>query len=192
MGADEAWLINTLQGILPEQTLQLLHDHFLHPSSTMNTVSSYLVVGAKRTAQALAPVLSPLAERGALALQESTDVVFFLAVLTLLFLAFKIVVCVQRTISYFTRLAFRAALWALLGLALMAVWQRGPEAVARDLAVLAGRAVRYAAVVRDIWLAEYQKYDAQTRAGTTGASGSFGSREGSTGSAGYSGTRRGR
>ena len=76
----------------------------------------------------------------------------------------------------------------VLGLALMAVWQRGPEAVAADLAVLVRRLALYAAMVRDIWLTEYRKYDAQTRAGSFGAGGPP---VGSGRSAGYSGRRNG-
>ncbi|GAP82685.1 putative nuclear pore assembly and biogenesis [Rosellinia necatrix] len=190
MGVDDTWVINALRGILPEQTLQLLQDHVLHPSSTVRTVSAHAVVGMQRLARLLEPAVAPVAERGARALQDSPDVVFFAFLLALLFLAFQVLVWVQRTISFFTRLAFRAVLWCLLGLALMAVWQRGPEAVAADLAVLVRRLAVYAAMVKDIWLNEYRKYDAQTRAGSFGP-GAGGPPVGSGRSAGYSGRRNG-
>lgn len=149
----------------------------------------------QRAALLLQPVVSPIAERGMRALQDSPDVVFFGFLLALFFMAFQILIWVQRTISFFTRLAFRAVLWMCIGLALMAVWQRGPEAVAGDLVVVARKLVGYATIVKDIWLSEYQKYDAQTRAGAGAGAGSLGGGRGSMGSgrsAGYSGTRSGR
>ncbi|KAH8159336.1 hypothetical protein CIB48_g8910 [Xylaria polymorpha] len=188
MGTDETWIINTLQGILPEQTLQLIHDHVLHPSSTLRTVYGHALFGMQRLAQFLQPVVSPLAERAVGALQDSPDFVFLGILLAIFFVAFQIMMWVQRTISFFTRLAFRAVLYMLIGLAIMAAWQRGPEAVAADVVVVVRRLVGYATIVKDIWLSEYQKYDAQTRAGA--GAGGFGSGRGSAGSgrnAGYSG-----
>ncbi|KAI8944317.1 hypothetical protein F4801DRAFT_585551 [Xylaria longipes] len=188
MGVDETWIINALQGILPEQTLQLLHDHVLHPSSTLRTVYSHTLFGMQRLAQFLQPVVSPLAERAVGALQDSPDFVFLGILLAILFVAFQIMMWVQRTISFFTRLAFRAVLYILIGLAIMAAWQRGPEAVAADVVVVVRKLVGYAAMVKDIWLREYQKYDAQTRAGA--GAGGFSGGKGSMGSgrnAGYSG-----
>jgi hypothetical protein len=125
-------------------------------------------------------------DRFARTLQESPDFVFFGFLLAVLFLAFQVLVWVQRTISFFTRLAFRAVLWSMLGLALMAMWQRGPEAVAGDVVTVVSKLLGYAAIVKDIWLSEYQKYDAQTRAGTSG----YGGGRGSSRSAGLSSGRR--
>lgn len=119
----------------------------------------------QRLAQFLQPVVSPLAERAVGALQDSPDFVFLGILLAIFFVAFQIMMWVQRTISFFTRLAFRAVLYMLIGLAIMAAWQRGPEAVAADVVVVVRRLVGYATIVKDIWLSEYQKYDAQTRAG---------------------------
>ncbi|KAI1815200.1 hypothetical protein GGS20DRAFT_359499 [Poronia punctata] len=172
MDLDNTWVISALQGILPEQILRILHDHVLHPSSTVRIVSSQAVVGLQRMAVALQPLISPVMERGARALQDSSDFVFFGFLLAILFLAVQVMIWVQRTISFFTRLAFRAVLWTFMGLILMAAWQRGPEAVSRDIVVVATKLFGYATLIKDIWLREYQKYDAQTRTGP--GSGSFG------------------
>jgi hypothetical protein len=139
------------------------------------------------------PVVSPIIERAVRSLQDSPDVVFFGFLLAVLFAAFQILIWVQRTISFFTRLAFRAVLWTCIGLALMAVWQRGPEAVARDVVVVVSKLIGYAAVVKDIWLSEYQKYDAQTRAGAGAGAGPLGGGggRGSSRSAGFSGRKSG-
>ncbi|KAI1108966.1 hypothetical protein F5Y14DRAFT_55288 [Nemania sp. NC0429] len=195
MEIDDTWIISALQGILPEQTLQLLHDHVLHPTSTLRTASSHLLLALQRSALLLQPLVSPLADRGARALQESPDIVFFGFLLALVFVAFQLLLWVQRTISFFARLALRALLWAALGLAVMALVRRGPEAVVADAVFLVRRSLAYAAMVREIWLSEYRKYDAQTRAGAGAGAGFGGGRAahvGSGRSAGYSGTRSGR
>ncbi|KAI1358748.1 hypothetical protein F5Y08DRAFT_321137 [Xylaria arbuscula] len=196
MTSDDGWIINALQDILPQQTLQLLNDHVLHPSSTLRQISSSLYLVAQRTGYVLQPLTDPLLERGARLLHDSPDIVFVGVILTLLFLAFQILLWVQRTISFFTRLAFRAVLWMALGLAIMAVWNRGPEAVIGDLVVISRRLVVYASMVKDIWLSEYQKYDAQTRAGAgagafAGGGSGRGTAMGGAGAAGGSGRSAG-
>ncbi|TGJ77093.1 hypothetical protein E0Z10_g10781, partial [Xylaria hypoxylon] len=168
--------------ILPEQTLQLLHDHVLHPSSTLRTISSYALLGM----QQVTFLLQPLVERGMRALHNSPDFVFLGLLLALFFIVLRILLWVQQMISFFARLAFRAVLWMLIGLAVMAVWNRGPEAFITDMAVLGRRLVLYAALVKEIWIREYQKYDAQTRAGA-GAGSFSGGTINSGRSAGYSG-----
>ncbi|KAI0965197.1 hypothetical protein F4678DRAFT_339945 [Xylaria arbuscula] len=191
---DDIWVINALRGILPDQTLQLLHDHVLHPTSTLRTISSYAVQTSQQAALVLQPLISPLATRAIHILQDAPDVVFIGLLLTLFFVAFQILLAVQRTISFFTRLAFRAVLWGALGLALMVLYNRGPEAFVADVVAVARRLVVYAGMVRDIWISEYQKYDAQTRAGAGAGAGSFGGTgrmgSGSGRSAGYSGRGR--
>lgn len=155
----------------------------------MGTIYGHIVVGTQHAARLLQPVAAPIAERSARALQESPDIVFFGFLLVLLFVGFQVLMMVQRTVAFFTRLAFRAVLWSLLGLAIMAVWQRGPEAAAGDVAFVVRRLLVYAGMVKDIWISEYQKYDAQTRAGSGGSSTLGSTGPGSMGagrSAGYS------
>ncbi|KAI0506817.1 hypothetical protein F5B22DRAFT_650299 [Xylaria bambusicola] len=184
---DSRWVINALQDVLPEQTLQLLQDHVLHLSSTLRTLYSYTLLVLQRAAYVLQPVLVPLGERAMRVLHDSPDIVFLGFILTLLFIAFQVLLWVQRTISFFTRLAFKAVLWMLLGLALMTIWNRGPEAVIGDLVMISQRAVVYAGMVKDIWVSEYQKYDAQGR-GNGGSS--FGAGGSGMRSAGFSGRGR--
>ncbi|KAI1298790.1 hypothetical protein F5Y03DRAFT_367031 [Xylaria venustula] len=189
---DDIWVINALRGILPDQTLQLLHDHVLHPTSTLRQISSYALQTSQQAALLLAPLISPLATRAIHILQDAPDVVFIGILLTLFFIAFQILLAVQRTISFFTRLAFRALLWGALGVVLMVLYNRGPEAFVADVVAVARRLVVYAGMVKDIWISEYQKYDAQTRAGAGafGGTGRMGSASGSGRSAGYSGRGR--
>ncbi|KAI1325768.1 hypothetical protein F5Y16DRAFT_377138 [Xylariaceae sp. FL0255] len=192
----DTWVLNTLQGLLPEQTVQLLHDHVIHPSSTLRTLSSYFLLSMAQVISTLkpiiAPIAAPLADRALRALQDSPDLAVLIFVLACLGFAFYLMILVQRTIKYMTRLAFTALFYMLVGLVVMAIYQRGLEATIKDLVVVVSKMFGYAAVVKDIWLSEYQKYDAQTR-GSAASSTSYGAGGGSSsrplGSAGRRGGR---
>ena len=66
---------------------------------------------------------------------------------------------------FWMRLAFRLAGWSLVVLLLAAAWQRGLEQSAQDVFAVAMRVVGYAAVVRDVWVREYERYQEQERVG---------------------------
>ncbi|KAI1268228.1 hypothetical protein F5Y18DRAFT_221085 [Xylariaceae sp. FL1019] len=192
MELDDTWVVAALQGLLPEQTLQLLHDHVLHPTSTLRTISSYTLYSLQRAVLLMQPIFAPIVERGLRALQDSPDLVVLAFILALFVVAIQFIFWIHRTMMYMTRLAIRAVMWTLVGLALMAMWQRGPEAVIRDAVVVVSKMTGYAAVVKDIWLSEYQKYETQThRAAATGY-GSSGQVPVGGRSAGYGGRGNGR
>ncbi|KAI1495865.1 hypothetical protein F5X99DRAFT_402222 [Biscogniauxia marginata] len=160
-------------GILPEQTLQVLHAHILpHASGTLQTVKTQLATTLQRTMTAVQPLLEPLFERALLALQNSPDVVVLAFVVAFIVLIFQVVAWVHRTMMFFTRLALRMVFWAVLAGVLAVAWQRGPEAVIRDVVVFVSKIAGYVTVVREIWWSEYQRYDAQTRSASTAGAGS--------------------
>lgn len=76
---------------------------------------------------------------------------------------------IRRLLMWWTRMAMRIATWAFL-LALAAwIWERGVFESARDMAVMGGKIVGYLAVIKDVWLQEYDRYEAQQgMAGTRG------------------------
>lgn len=49
------------------------------------------------------------------------------------------------------------------------MWQRGFEESARDVVLVGGKVAGYAAVVKDIWLTEYKKYEGQQNMGRKGS-----------------------
>jgi hypothetical protein len=111
------------------------------------------------------PFLEPLLDRVARALNNSPDFVVLIFVLIVAAIVLQLLVWVRRVIMWWTNLAFRLVFWLCLGLFISMVWQRGFEASLRDAVVIGGKIMGYAAVVKDIWLREYRKYEAQTRAG---------------------------
>ncbi|KAI1344637.1 hypothetical protein F5Y15DRAFT_118273 [Xylariaceae sp. FL0016] len=166
---DNTWILNTIQGFLPQQTVHFLHDHVLHPTSPVRTLTNSVTTSLQSIYSVLLPVLLPLIDRLTQSLSSSPDIVLLGFVLAALFLVLQIFLFIQRTVSYVTRLFFRLLWWAVVVGVLAAAWQRGPEAVARDVVVVVSKVAGYAAVVRDIWWSEYQRYDAQTR--TAGVAG---------------------
>lgn len=109
------------------------------------------------------PLLQPVGARIGDILSDSPDFVFIGLIVTFLVLALQIMLWVHRFMMFWTRLATRALMWAMVAAVVAVVWQRGPEAAVRDVVVFASKVVGYTAFVKDIWLAEYNKYDAQTK-----------------------------
>ena len=174
-------------GFLPENTISFLQEHILSPQTPVQIIyQQFLSLTRSSLAAfvaAVAPIVTPIIDRLVATLSSSPDFVLVGALLVLIVLTIQIALFVQRTMLYVTRLFFRMLGWALVVAALAAVWQRGPEATARDAVVVASKLAGYASVVKDIWWSEYQKYDAQTRGQTVpGWSGNAGAGGASAGS----------
>lgn len=152
-----------MTGILPEQTVQLLHEHVLSPNTPLQHVYQEATSLAKRAWWSLYPLIEPLVDRTLLAVQNSPDAVVLLFVLTIIVVAVQIMFAIQRTMMWMTRLALRLVGWAVFVALLAVVWRRGPEATIRDLVVVVSKIAGYATVVKDIWVSEYERYDAQTK-----------------------------
>ncbi|KAI1379384.1 hypothetical protein F4677DRAFT_442359 [Hypoxylon crocopeplum] len=171
MDRGETWILDALEGILPQQTMELLQDQLQNPQTLLQAAwRQASIVGNKITAL-LSPLFAPLLARALQALNDSPDIVVLAFVLGAFVLVLQVVAWVHRTMMYVTRLAFRMLGWALVFALAAVVWRRGPEATIRDVVVFVSKLAGYAAVVKDIWLSEYQKFDAQTKRGGAGGNG---------------------
>lgn len=119
------------------------------------------------------------------AIQNSPDAVVLAFALTALVVAIQVMFAIQRTMVWMTRLALRMVGWAVVIAVVAVVWRRGPEATIRDLVVVVSKITGYATVVKDIWVSEYNRYDAQTKGAslagqraTATAAGGYGARAG--------------
>lgn len=139
---------------------------------------------AQRAWLALYPALEPLVDRALLAIHNSPDAVVLVFFLTVLVVAVQIMFAIQRTMMWVTRLALRMVGWAVVVALLAVVWRRGPEATVRDVVVVVSKVAGYATVVKDIWVSEYERYDAQTRSASLAG-------QQATATAGYGKARRG-
>lgn len=117
----------------------------------------------------MSPVLRPVLDRAAQALINSPDVVVLATVVLVLLLALQVLLWVRRVVAWFTSLVFRLVFWSCAAAVVAAVWQRGPDRAARDLAEFVGVASGYATLLyrytRDVWLREYERYEAQQSQG---------------------------
>ncbi|KAI1386217.1 uncharacterized protein F4822DRAFT_409313 [Hypoxylon trugodes] len=167
MDRGDSVILDALQGILPEQTIELLRAHIQDPQSLLPALYQQTASFASKITAFLSPLLAPLFARLLQALHDSPDLVILGVVLAAIVLALQIVSWIHRTMMYVTRLAFRLLGWALVFALVAVVWRRGPEATVRDLVVVVSKIAGYVAVVKDIWWVEYQKFEAQTRQGGT-------------------------
>ncbi|XDG09142.1 hypothetical protein ABKA04_008757 [Annulohypoxylon sp. FPYF3050] len=154
-----------LQGIVPEQALDAIQEHLQDPSTTVKTVWHHTSAVLNKVGTMLSPLFAPIFARAIQALYDSPDVVVLAFFLGTFVLMLQIVIWIHRTMMYMTRLAFRLMGWALFIALLAVVWRRGPEATIRDVVVFVSKMAGYATLVKDIWLSEYKKFDAQTKRG---------------------------
>ncbi|KAI1403432.1 hypothetical protein F4819DRAFT_226198 [Hypoxylon fuscum] len=160
--ADPA-ILDALKGFLPEQTMELLQDHLQNPQSALQAIWRQTASLLNKLSAIVYPLIEPLVARALQALHDSPDIVVLAFVLATFVFILQVVAWVHRTMMYFTRLAFRMLGWALVFGVLAVVWRRGPEASIRDVVVFVSKIAGYAALVKDIWWSEYQKFDAQTK-----------------------------
>lgn len=55
----------------------------------------------------------------------------------------------------------RVAMWGILVALAAWVWERGVWESVRDVVILGGKVGGYMAVLKEVWLSEYNKYEAQ-------------------------------
>ncbi|KAI1412143.1 hypothetical protein F5Y13DRAFT_47757 [Hypoxylon sp. FL1857] len=185
MDRGDSVILDALQGILPEQTLELLQDHLQNPQTVLQTLWRQTVLVTNKLSEILSPLFAPILARALQALHDSPDIVVLGFVLAAFVLVIQLIAWVHRTMMYVTRLAFRMLGWALVFALLAFVWRRGPEATIRDIVVFVSKLAGYATLVKDIWLSEYKKFDAQTKRGGSPGAGPR------TPSGGYSRSRNG-
>lgn len=146
---------------IPEHSLEFVHEHVLHPHSHVQTIKREVLTVVRNVTAAMYPVLEPLFDRLAQAIYRSPDIVVLGFFLVVLFVAVQIMSWVRRMLAFWTRVAVRLVFWAAVVATLSFVYQRGVEESVRDAVVFGGKLLGFAASVRNIWLQEYQKYQAQ-------------------------------
>jgi hypothetical protein len=176
MAQENQWLLDVLGGMLPEQTVQVLQDHVLDPETPFQILLRQLSLRVQKAFNMLIPVVTPLFNRALEALNNSPDVVIVAVMLSFVIVALQFVFWMQRIMMFWTRLAMRMVFYAALAAVVAVVWQRGPEAAMADVAHLAAKIATYAAIVKNFWLSEYYRYEAQTKNGGSAGAAKRGSR----------------
>lgn len=153
------------EAIFSEQTLTLLHQNILSPSSPLQTLRRQSIELLSTVFSIMTPVLQPLLDRLNTALTNSPDVVVLVFVAVLLLVALQILAWMRRMVAWVTGLMFRLVFWACVVAMAAVVVQRGPEQTVRDAVVVVSKVAGYGAALRDVWVSEYRRYEAQQSEG---------------------------
>lgn len=139
----------------------------------------------------VAPLAAPLLARLDHLLTSSPDVVLLVAVVLLVVLFVQVLAWVRRVVAWFTALLLRVVFWSAVAAGLAFVWQRGPEQTARDAVVVVSKIVGFGAAMKDVWVSEYRRYEAQgSHQGATHQARVGGAGGGAGGGYGYPGAGR--
>ncbi|KAK1240788.1 hypothetical protein MKX07_006221 [Trichoderma sp. CBMAI-0711] len=152
---------NLLTSLLPPSITTLIDTHILSPSSPLQSLKRQLLLQASR----IQPHLQPLADRALEQLsahQAALDVLLPLATVVATVVVLN---WIRRLVLWWTRLVFRAFFWALVAVFVAWVWKRGVLDSARDAAVLGAKVAGYVAVLKDVWVDEYNRYEGQQASG---------------------------
>lgn len=161
----ETLATHLLTSLLPADVVALIDTHILDPQSPVQAVKRTALAQARRSADFVLPVLQPLIDRALSLLAEHQGALDMLVPLAVLLATLVVLNWVRRIIMWWTRLAFRAVFWAAFAALAAWVWNRGVLVSAKDAAVLGAKIVGYMAVLKDVWLDEYKRYEGQEASG---------------------------
>lgn len=154
-------LAHLISSLLPPELADTMNKHILNDRAPLQVVLRTVYTQAQNLFNAAAPMLEPLLDRILTAMAENQGLVGVGA--SLLFLALIVIVLnwIRRLLMWWTRLAMRLATWAILFALAAWVWERGLYESARDVVVMGSKVVGYLAVLKDVWMNEYNRYEAQ-------------------------------
>ena len=157
-------LSHLVTSLLPPDKAALVHQHVLRADAPLQVYFAQARASVTRSAGAVYPYVQPLAER-LLAATGASELGGVLVPLLILAAAVVVLNWIRRVLLFWTRLAMRAVFWAAAAAMLAWVWNRGLQESLRDVVVVGGKLAGYAAVVKEIWWAEYRKYEGQQNMG---------------------------
>jgi hypothetical protein len=158
-----------LTALLPPELAETVQKHILHPRSPVQIVARNVLVQVQKVIDTVTPILEPILDRVLILLAENQGLVGVIASLLVLATVVIILNWIRRLLMWWTRLAMRIVTWAFMFALAAWIWERGVFESARDMTVIGARIVGYLAVIKDIWLQEYDRYEAQQgMAGTRG------------------------
>ncbi|KAM0564406.1 hypothetical protein ACHAPJ_000619 [Fusarium lateritium] len=159
-----------LTALLPPELAESIQKHILHPRSPVQIIARNVLAQAQNLLDTAAPLLEPIFDRIMVVLAENQGLVGVVASLAVLATVLVILNWIRRLLMWWTRMTMRIATWAFLFAIAAWIWERGVFDSARDMAVMGGKIVGYLAVIKDVWLQEYDRYEAQQgMTGTRGA-----------------------
>lgn len=162
---DETIVKQLLASFLPPNVVALIDTHILGPRSPLQIFKRQALAQARLGASSLIPLVQPVADRGMAVLAEHQGALDLLLPLATIVATLVVLNWIRRLVLWWTRLAMRAVLWAAVVALAAWVWNRGVLVSARDAAVVGAKVVGYMAVLKNVWLDEYKRYEGQQASG---------------------------
>ncbi|KAL2888568.1 Nuclear pore assembly and biogenesis [Ceratocystis lukuohia] len=145
----------SLQGLVPDDIVALLQRHIFSPSSPVQQLRRSATILVQSASAYATPLLDA----------ESTSSLVPLLSLGVSFgIALLVLIWVYRMIAFWTRLALRAVFWGVVFAIAASVYQRGLGNCMADFFGAIGKVVAYGSFVKDIWMSEYERWEAQAEA----------------------------
>jgi hypothetical protein len=158
-----------LTALLPPELAESVQKHILHPRSPVQILARNVLAQAQNILDTVAPILEPIFDRVMILLAENQGLVGVIASLVVLATVVIILNWIRRLLMWWTRMAMRIVTWAFMFALAAWIWERGVFESARDMTVIGAKIVGYLTVIKDVWLQEYDRYEAQQgMAGTRG------------------------
>ncbi|RDA85652.1 hypothetical protein CP532_3548 [Ophiocordyceps camponoti-leonardi (nom. inval.)] len=155
----EAYIFGLVADLLPPEMAASARHHLLRPDSPLQSCKRQLAA----TARAGLVAVTDVAARALAASDSQGAVAGVVSTLAVLAVSALLLRWVGRLVLWWTRFTLRLAWWAFVVALCACVWQRGPVATLQNVLVGAGALMRYLVILRDVWLAEYNRYEVQER-----------------------------
>ncbi|KOS19371.1 hypothetical protein ESCO_000959 [Escovopsis weberi] len=156
---DEALITQLLSSFLPPDLVALVEKNMLRPNSPGQVLYRHSALVLRRGCDAAVPLLRPVLDRALLVLAAHQSYVDAAVPLLLLVAVVMVMNWMRRLAVWCARLVLRATLWACVVALGAWVYRRGVLESARDAAVVGGKVAGYVAVLRDVWVDEYRRYE---------------------------------
>ncbi|KAG5921335.1 hypothetical protein E4U42_005882 [Claviceps africana] len=149
-----------LTELLPPDLAASVRQHLLNPRAPLQIYKRQLSWQLQRAMTSLQPHIQPLLDRLAALVVDNQSLMGMVVLLALLTGLVVVMNWIRRLVMWWTRLAMRAVFWAGVVLVVAWVWNRGVWESVRDGVVVGGKIVGYLTVLKDFWMQEYERYEA--------------------------------
>ncbi|KAG5916992.1 hypothetical protein E4U09_006666 [Claviceps aff. purpurea] len=149
-----------LTELLPPDLAASLRQHLFNPRAPLQIYKRQLSWYLHRGLASIQPHVQPLVDRLTDLVFDNQSLMGMVVLLAVLAGVVMVMNWIRRLVMWWTRLALRAVFWAGVMLVVAWVWNRGVGESLREGAVVGGKVVGYLGLLRDFWVQEYERYEA--------------------------------
>ncbi|KAK2589798.1 hypothetical protein QQS21_012524 [Conoideocrella luteorostrata] len=167
-----------LTELLPPDLAASVRQHLLDPRAPFQIYTQALASQLQGLLSSLSPYVQPMVDRALAAMVDNQGATGLVVLLVLMTAVVVVMNWIRRLVMWWTRLVMQGVFWAGVVLALAWVWNRGVLESVRDAVVLASKVLGYLAVLKDFWMEEYERYEANGSGSGSGSGSGFGAARG--------------